>query len=380
MPANDQNHDGLKAVVTAVMSVVSVILAITVLVCVLISGNRVDSPAANSGSYRIMDQFDGYVAQVVSSAKDAAYSVPKTFQISEGADVPEPHPTGYGTATDPAELQWLLDAAADLLDGQDTLFTTETKIKENSTITYYYDETILAITWLEVRNNMIYTIAEVKIAHPSQFIRYMADGDFKSKNLYTTTEMSAQAGAVIAGSGDYFKSRDAGIVVYDGKVERCYGAKQMDTCLVDRSGNLILMPRGSFKGAASVQEFVDANDISFSFAFGPILINDGVRCEPRNYGLGEPEGHYCRAAIGQRDELHYLMVVANGSSYYCNYPDIHMFADEIEKMGCQKAYAMDGGQTGAIVMQHQLMNPTEYKNGQRHISDMYFFATALPQN
>lgn len=378
---NTAAHSGLKSVITAILAVFALVIVLTLLVVLIqLPGEAAEWVQPEVSDQHIMDQFDELVSDAVNLARETAYAVPKEFKIEDTQNIPQPVVTGYGTTDDPATLQWLLDAAADLLDGQDTLFTTDTQIMPGSQITYYFDETILAICWLEVRNNFIYTIAEVKIAHPSQFIRYMADGDFNSKKLYTTTEMSEQAGALIAGSGDYFKSREAGIVVYDGKVQRCYGAKQMDTCLVDRSGNLILMPRGSFANAAAVQEFVDANDIQFSFAFGPVLINDGVRCDPRNYGLGEPEGHYARSAICQRDELHYLMVVANGSKVYCNYPDIHMFTDVLETMGCDRAYAMDGGQTGAIVMQHQLLNPTEFKDGQRRISDMYFFATALPQN
>ena len=382
MSTNEQTSTGgFKATLVGILSVFSAVAVLTVLaMLLLIPGEEPAAPVPEVSVDPIMDQFDEYVFGLVSLAWDAANAVPKTYKIDTPEDVPAPDVSGYGTAEEAAELQWLLDAASGLLNGQDTLFTTDTQIRPGTEITYYLDQSILAVCWQQVLDDMIYTIAEVKIAHPSQFIRHVADGDLNSKKLYTTTEMSAQVDAVIAGSGDYFKSRDAGIVVYNGKVERCYGAKQMDTCLVDDQGNLILMPRGSFTNSASVQEFVDANNISFSFAFGPVLIKDGVRCEPNNYGLGEPEGHYARAAICQRDELHYVMVVANGSDAHGNYPDIHMFTGQIEAFGCQQAYALDGGQTGAIVMQHELLNPTEYKNGQRHISDMYFFATAIPKN
>lgn len=303
-------------------------------------------------------------------------------ELTETDPVPETEPTvaptectfiGFGTCESAAELGWLLDAASDLLNGQDTLFTTETPVLEGTLINYYLDDTLFAVCWQQVMDNMIYTISEVKIAEPTQFRRYLSENSVKSKALFTTTQLSEQAGAVIAGSGDYFQSREAGIVVYDGVCVRCYGAKQLDTCFVDINGDLILAPKGTFEGTKAVQQFVDENNISFSFAFGPILVSDGVRCEPSNYGLGEPKGHYARAAICQRDDLHYLMVVANGNKSYQNYPDIHVFAENIEALGCEKAYALDGGQTGTIAYNHQAMNPTQYADGQRRITDIFCF-------
>ena len=47
------------------------------------------------------------------------------------------------------------------------------------------------------------------------------------------------------------------------------------------------------------------------------------------------------------------------------------------QMGIPKAYALDGGQTAAIAMNHQLMNKVSY-GSQRKISDIIYFATALP--
>ena len=288
-----------------------------------------------------------------------------------------PDPDCFGTATDPAELQWLLDEASEILDGQTTLFTTDVELYAGSEITYYLDDTIFAISWQQVLDNFVYTFVEVKVAHASQFRRYLVDGEYDSKPLYPTYQMAPMVNAVVATSGDYYRGRKHGVIYYDGEVRRFTSPEVIDTCFVDCDGNLILQPRGTFTTEEEVTQFAAENNINFSLAFGPILVNDGVRCEPTSYGIGEVNDTFPRTALCQRDRLHYVVVVANGDGPYWNYPNIHDLADQIETMGFQKAYSLDGGNTGAIVMNDTIQNPIKASK-MRAISDCLYFATALP--
>lgn len=139
---------------------------------------------------------------------------------------------------------------------------------------------------------------------------------------------------------------------------------------------MILVPAGELVGVETAQAFVDENNIDFSIAFGPILVDDGVRCEPENYYLGEVNDKYPRAALCQRDKLHYIVVIANGKDGYWERPTIHDFANRIDELGCQKAYTLDGGQTGTIAMNGKALNPVQ--GHERWISDIIVFATAIP--
>ena len=288
-----------------------------------------------------------------------------------------PDPECFGTATDPAELQWLLEEAAEILDGQTTLFSTDLEIYAGSEITYYLDDSIFAICWKEVRDNFIYTFAETKVAHPSQFRRYLVDGEYDSKPLYTTHQMEPMVNAVVATSGDYYRARKHGVIFYDGAVRRFKYPEIIDTCFVDFNGDLILEPRGTFSSEEEVAQFAEEHNINFSLAFGPIIMRDGVRCEPNKYGFGEINDNYPRTALCQRDQLHYVVVVANGDGSHWNYPNIHDFTDQIETMGFQNAYCLDGGNTGAIVMNGTTQNPIKASK-MRRISDCLYFATAIP--
>ena len=323
--------------------------------------------------------FDSYISDTLDALMSQTYSVPKTYWIEEGQTPPAPNPNCFGETDDPASLQWLLDDAAGLLNGQETLFTTETKIHEGSKVHYYLDDSILVIVWKENIDNYIYTIAEVKVSDPSQFIRKISDDRVGSVTLFTTTQFASQLNDVLTCSADYYMCREFGIMTYEGTVELYYNGHGAETCFVDYDGNLILVPKGTFDGKESAQKFVDENNIRFSLAFGPILVNNGVRSDPDFYGLGEPTEKYPRTAIGQDGELHYFFVCANHEGNHTSSLTIREFATQLEKFGVDKFYALDGGQTGAIALNDQQIN-TPWHGAQRRVTDVIYFASAVPNH
>ena len=327
----------------------------------------------------IMDTYDSIVTDALAEAYDTASNVKKIYWIAEDADAaPAPNPNCYGETEDPTSLQWLLDEAAAVLDGQEIVFNTGIEIAPFSKITYYLDDTIFVITWQQVLDNYVYTFSEVKITHPSQFRRYLANNEYNSDYMHPVSRMGSTVNAVMAASADYYRGRNHGIIVYQGEVKRANYSDVVDTCFVDDQGDLILVPAGELDGVEAAQAFVDEHNIDFSLAFGPILVQDGVRCEPDQYYLGEVNGKYARAALCQKDKLHYVVVIANGQHSYWNNPTIHMFANRIDELGCLRAYTLDGGQTGTVAMQGQALNPIF--SHERWISDIIYFGTAIPSD
>lgn len=336
--------------------------------------------AASAGSVSgvaIMDKFDMFMTNEISSALDGVLNIDKVYWLSDSDLVaPKPKAENYGTADSPEELMWLLEEAAGLIDGQEMLFGADTPVWSGDHIYYYYDETILVITWKELIDNTVYTVSEVKIAHPSQFRRFLANGEFGSDKQYITTDMAKSVNAVVASSGDFYKHRYYGVVVYEGQIKRAE-FETVDTCFIDDEGNLLFSPKKQFKSEAEAQQFVDDNNIRFSLAFGPILVENGVACPPSTYMLGEIDGYYSRMALCQRDELHYLLVNATAEKASQKRPMIVEFADVLVGFGCDKAYALDGGQTTVIAMDGELITDVDF-GFQRQISDIIYFATALP--
>ena len=347
---------------------------------------------AKTADMAIREQIMDYAAQEVSTVRSALMAqerpqgeipeetlppVRKLYSIEEGTQVaPEPNPDGYGYSDDPVVLQQVVDQAAWLLDGQELYFRPDVELFQGSQVKYYMDDSIFAITWKEVHDGSVYTFSEVKIGHPSQFRRFLAGGEYGSEMQYLTTEMAESVNAVVASSGDFYRFRDFGAVVYEGLARRVEGT-YAETCYIDTNGDMHFTYGGDVLTVEDVQAFVDEHDISFSLAFGPILVDNYELVEHTWYGVGEINEGYARAALCQRGELHYIVVTANTEGPYQDIPTVKMFAKNIAATGCRMAYCLDGGQTAAIVMGDELINRPVYGQ-QRKISDIIYFATAVP--
>ena len=344
----------------------------------LMSGSGGISANAGASSVTILDKYDMYMTNQISSALDGVLSIKKVYWLSDSDLVaPKPDATRYGTVSTPAEAMWVLEASADLIGGQDMLFDENTPIWDREGVHYYYDDTILVLTWKQVIDRVMYTISEVKIAHPSQFRRFLADGEFGSDKLYVTTEMAQSVNAVLATSGDYYRFRHNGAVVYEGQLRRFEGEK-VDTCFINDDGDLLFAYRGDLTSEAQAKKFVEENNVRFSMAFGPILVDEGEVKVPKSYLLGEINDQYSRAGLAQMDELHYLVVSAGGEGGNENRHTVMQFAENIRSFGAKKAYALDGGQTTVVAMDGKLINNVDF-GFQRQISDIIYFATANPE-
>ena len=347
---------------------------------------------------QILEFFDGTVSEQITAVRNSMVPVDipdfpeetvpvteetippvrKQYWIEEGTLVaPEPNQSRFGRTDDPEVMAQVLKDARWLLDGQTTYFQPDRQLYEDSIVRYYLDDSIFAITWKETYDGAVYTFAEIKVSHPSQFRRHLAGGEYGSNMQYLTTEMAAEVNAVVASAGDFYRFRDFGAVVYQGQAKRVEGT-YAETCYIDRSGDMHFTYGGDVLRVSEVQEFVDEHDIEFSLAFGPILVDDYEVIPHTWYGVGEIKDEYARAALLQMDTLHYIVVTANTDGITEKVPTVARFQEIIAATGCRHAYCLDGGQTATIVMNDELVN-RPVKGQQRKISDIIYFATAVPE-
>lgn len=338
-----------------------------------LTGGAVASSGSAAAAYEM------YVNNLTAAALDGVLPIPKVYWLAEDTVVaPKPDPACFGESADPADTAELLSRAAALLDGQDTLWTPETSIRADSTVKWYLDDTILSITWKQVIDRAVYTFSEVKIAHPSQFRRYLADNTFASPVQYLPTELAQTVNAVTAMSADFYKFRPYGIVVYQRQLFRAEG-QVLDACFVDGNGDLNFVRRGTLKTEEEMQAYIEENDILFSLAFGPIMIENGENVVPSSYPIGEINDEYARAAICQLGPCHYLLVTTNHELAYGNWLlTANSVANTLAAMGVPKAYTLDGGQTATMIVNGEFVNSVEF-GYQRAVSDILYFATAVPE-
>ena len=363
--------------ISAICIIISALLIVLLLTVFLVASGDDNSQYISGSKPSTMSRFEVYVNNASSEALDGIIPIKKKYQLSEDLVVaPEPNQSLFGTAGSPDELEAIITDASELLDGQSTLFAPDTDILEGSEINYYLDDTILAITWKQVIGGCCYTFSEVKIADASQFRRYFTENSFSSGIRSQPSDMATTVNAVVAMSGDFCTTRDLGIVVYQRELYRVHG-RYMDNLFIDSNGDFHFSPKDTIFDEDTARAYIRENDIVFSLAFGPILVDNGVNVAPGAYVVGEIDDYYSRGAIAQLGDKHYLLVSVNRERPY--YPGIttRALAAVLADMGCPKAYALDGGQTVTLIMNDRVINNTDY-GSQRQISDIIYFATAIP--
>ena len=314
-----------------------------------------------------------------SAVLDGLTYIRKIYRIGENDfAAPAPRSENFGTTTDPAVIRALIDAAAPLLEGQDTVWSEDIELAPNTEISYYSDETILVIVWKELIDHKGCTFAEVRIADPSQFRRRLSGDSYDSHMREYCSRLAGEVNAVLATNGDFYAYRQLGVTVFRRELYR-FEPEWLDTCFFTAEGEMLLVPRGSFAAREEAESFIRDNDVLFSAAFGPILIRDGELQDlgTGKYKVGQGDTDYSRSAIAMTDRLHYLLMTINFGTG-ATVATIPEAAQILYDKGCVDAYALDGGQTAELWMNGKVLNNIDW-NAERQVSDIFYFASALPE-
>lgn len=334
-----------------------------------------------SGMKTVSEILDAKVTDERENTRLAANYVQKHYVIDFAQTVaPEPDRSRFGVTTDPMEVQRVVDQAAALLDGQTLSWNPDIVIFPGSEIHYYFDDTILAIVWREERNGSCCTFAEIKVQDASQLRRKLVTDSFNPPTYLweEATPISTEVNAVVCTGGDLYAFRNHGIISYGGQLYRV-NPNAVDSCYITSSGDMMFSYRYQLNSWDSAQQFIDDNDIMFSMAFGPVLIDNGEINYVNDYPIGEIWDEYARSAMGQIDELHYLMLVMNLDNSLGAYRNARLdeVRDVMWEKGCRQAYALDGGQTAVVLINNQRITQVTPYGWERIYSDMLYFATAL---
>ncbi len=329
----------------------------------------------------IPEILDAKVKDERENTRLSAQYVQKHYTIDFNQTVaPEPDRARFGVTTDPMEVQRVVEQAAALLEGQTMAWNPGIVIYPGSQIHYYFDDTILAIVWREERNGTCATFAEIKVQDASQLRRKLVTDSFNPPtNLWEeATPISTEVNAVVCTGGDLYAFRSHGIISYGGELFRV-SASAVDSCFITRDGDMLFSYRYQLSNWNAAQQFIDDNDIMFSLAFGPVLIENGRVNYVDDYPIGEIWDEYARSAMGQIDKLHYLMLVMNrddslGAERNARLDEVR---DAMWEKGCKQAYALDGGQTAIVLINNQRITQVTPYGWERIYSDMLYFATAL---
>ena len=387
-----KRESGGERVATGFLGIVFALLSVIALAWVALNVHPSSNSAAVSDSrLDLVSKLDVYMNNAAADALgDLAY-IKKIYKIDENdTSAPMPDAAKYGTVSiqDAAKVLDVIQQARDsgLLEDQEVIFSPDIDFYHDSDIQYYCDDTILVICWKELIDGNTCSCVEVKIADASQFRRKIADDTYGSSNQYYASTMYKQVNAVVAMNADFYQFRSFGIVAYQRQLYRFDAAAYtgaysqyncIDNCFVTADGKFLFMHKGEQTTAEAVEQFMADNNVLFTIAFGPILVEDGVVQTCDWYPAGQPNTGYSRAGIGEFDDLHYFYMSLNHSNEKAARWTVNQFAQHIAEKGVVNAYGLDGGQTSEIVFQGQPYNYIDF-NAERLVSDIIYFATAIP--
>lgn len=296
----------------------------------------------------------------------------------------EPDEGGYLITEDPAEVQALLERpeARALIGDEQPLWNPELPFVPGTAIRCYLDESILCIVWQEPEANCLGTFSEIFVSDGSQLRRKISSDQPWSLWFETTSSFAQDTRAVLAFGGDfYYHDRSCGVAVYQREILR-FRPDNADSCFITADGDMLFLYKGTQLGQGEMEDYLRENDVVFSLAFGPVLIDEGVDVTPENYIWGEVNDYYARSALGLLGRHHYLTMNINCDTTrreLDHLPNLRNAADAMLRRGCRKAYTLDGGQTATTVFQGQLINPVQFGH-EKPISDIIYFASAVPED
>ena len=250
-----------------------------------------------------------------------------------------------------------------------TIEETVTYEAENISITI--DRWCYAFNRTECR----FFVADVVVKDPSQLQTAFAGEKYTASTAEATSEIAGRHNAILAVNGDYYNYKDSyGMIIRNGELYRDKVATR-DQLLVYADGRMegvLSKERGEKTGKDRIAEGVVQ-----SFEFGPLLVRDGEKTElPKKYIINTKDTvREPRTGIGQVDNTHYVIIVADGRRK--SWSDKGMTMQEMQQVfldyGCHIAYNLDGGGSATMVLDGELVNKTSGSR-ERNVSDILYFA------
>jgi len=236
----------------------------------------------------------------------------------------------------------------------------------------YEDDSIRVQMETREENGVIWRIAWVEIAHPSQLRTAIAGKKLTSKTTARVAAMAEKNNAIVAINGDNFVDNTAAtsFEYRMGQKLRNKSNKLRDILIIDENGDFhtFIRSQGLDDFLASEHTIVNA------FTFGPALVQEGNLLTTDKEYKYNPNGREPRSAIGQLAPLSYVMVVAEGRNESSGVTHQEL-ADFMHALGCWEAYNLDGGGSAAMVYNGEYFN--ELSSSERSLSDIIYFATAV---
>ncbi len=248
---------------------------------------------------------------------------------------------------------------------QSSSVNTEPVVTDSS----YQDENIsISITQYRESDTTIY-VADVVVSDASYLKAAFSQSTYGRNITEKTSVIAKESNAILAINGDYYGARNSGYVIRNGVL---YRSTSSDSSQQD----LVIYTDGSFgsitEGETSAQKLLDNGAVQV-FSFGPALIEDGAVAVSKTDEVDKAMTGNPRTALCIINDLHYLLVVADGRTSESTGLSLYEMAQFLQTLGAKTAYNLDGGGSSTMVFNGKVINkPTT--NGrqitERSVSDI----------
>ena len=234
----------------------------------------------------------------------------------------------------------------------------------------FYSNDHLSITLTEIREHDTQIhIAEVRVSSAQYILSAFAQNTYGRHYKQKVSVMAKNNEAVFAVNGDNYGEREGGYVIKNGILYRKNGNANMDLLCIMPDGDFIF----SHSKKATAQEILDMGTWQ-GLTFGPVLLDDGeiMVGKKQEVALSYPTNP--RTVIGMVEPLHYYFVVADGRTAKSHGLSLYECADLMQRLGCTKAFNLDGGGSSVMVFQGKVVNfpTTDGSYLEREVTDIVY--------
>jgi exopolysaccharide biosynthesis protein len=192
--------------------------------------------------------------------------------------------------------------------------------------------------------------ADIYIADISCLKTALAEDTFGRGYKEWITKVARRTGSVVTMNGDYYGSRDFGVVARNGILYR--DAKNIrDVAVLYWDGSFETLTPEQFNAKQAMAE--GAYQI---WHFGPRLLDDSGHAMTKFNADSHMVKRHPRSAFGYYEPGHYCFVVVDGRLDTSKGVKLDGLSMVMEGLGCTAAYNLDGGQTSLLARQDTLVN------------------------
>lgn len=221
----------------------------------------------------------------------------------------------------------------------------------NVTMNEYFDEGMQARVY----------VADIYIADIDCLQAVFAQDTYGRGYTESVESMSERTNSVVAINGDYYGTRDTGIVIRNGVLYRDNKLTR-DVAVIYWNGEMKTFRPSEFNAVTEMD-----NGAYQGWCFGPMLLDENGKAKELFNTEDNLKNRHPRSAIGYFEPGHYCFVAVDGRNEESDGAKLTALSKLMESLGCTTAYNLDGGKTSLLCFRGDLTN--DPRKGGRETSD-----------